>query len=888
MKHQHRNLFISRPEIVNFFPQSPLRETIRERIYQRFNLYIGLTIAAFSLLCSNRSAAQESNIVIYGNIVDSSSSTPLADATIYFDKGRGVRSDSSGFFRLRIPKSEVKRKLTVDLVGYKSRTIEINPNADSIDIGLFSLLEGNSNLQGVTVIDKKKKYRNKNNPAVELIRKVIEHKEENQMSSYEYAQYDKYEKMVASISNLSEKIPQKKFLQKYKFLLDNIDTTKFPGKGLVPLYLEELYSNNYYQKHPEKERSVILGQNKVDFGEYVDTKGVTAYLKRLYQNVNIYDNNIMLFTNQFLSPIAGAAPTFYMYYIRDTVEVDGIKVVKLYFTPRNPQDLLFRGTLYVTLDGHYAVQKVSMFAPQAMNINWLRELKINLDFEKQSDNRYMLSKSDLIGDFSVTKKGTGIFGERFVTYANFKTGTPIPDSILKREPVSYANNSEHQPDTFWTGHRTDTLTRAESKTYQNIDSLVNMPSFKRTMDWITLFVGGYKQAFHNKFEIGPASTFYSFNPVEGFRLRFGGRTTQNLSKRLYFETYGAYGFKDRKPKYFGSFTYSFTENSIYKFPQNYIRASFQRETKIPGQELQFVQEDNLLLSFKRGNNDKWLYNSLARIDYVKEFENHFSIAGNFKYWRQTPAGTIAYVMPNGTAGGDTLYGIKTSEIGVTLRYAPHEDFYQGKLYRAPLINQYPVFQFSYIGGIKGLFGGEYSYNHFNLNIFKRVYLSQLGYSDVTFDAGYTSGKLPFPLLYVHHANQTYAYQASSYNLMNFLEFVSDHYVSLSVDHSFHGFIFNKIPLFKKLNWREVVEGKIIYGGVRAENDPYKNPEQMRFPTTNGMTSTFTLDGKPYAEGGFGIANIFKILRVDYIQRFTYLDHPGIPKYGIRFFMKLDF
>jgi len=856
---------------------------------QRYlNLFVALCTVTFFLFTPKSYAQNNSNIVIYGNIVDAASSTPLSDASVYFNKGRGARSDSSGYFILRIAKSQAKSKLTIDVAGYKSGTYDIDINVDSVDIGVFTLTQMPSSLQNVTVSDKRKKYRNKDNPAVELIRKVIEHKEENQMNSYDYAQYDKYEKMVASISKLSENIHNRKFLSKYKFLLDNIDTTKFPGKGIVPLYLEELYSKNYYQKSPERERTVIQAQNKVDFGEFVDTKGVTDYLKRLYENVNIYDNNIMLFTNQFLSPIAGTSPTFYMFYIRDTVEVDGIKVVKLYFTPRNPQDLLFRGTLFVTLDGHYAVQKVSMFAPQAVNINWMRELKINLDFEKQPDNKYMLAKSDIIGDFSVSKKGTGIFGERVVSYTNFKTGTPMPDSILRMGPVSTLADATAHTDAYWALHRTDTLTKAESLTYQNVDSLVNMPSFRRTMDWITLFLAGYKQTFHNKFEIGPASTFYSFNPVEGFRLRFGGRTTPNLSKRYYFETYGAYGFKDKKPKYFGSFTYSLNDKSIYKFPQNYVRASFQRDTKIPGQELQFVQEDNFLLSFKRGNNNQWLYNDLARIDYVKEFENHFSIAADFKYWKQTPAGSIHYVMPDGSLAGDTIQSIKTSEFGVTLRYAPHETFYQGKLYRVPLINQYPIIQLSYIGGLKGLFGGQYSYNNFNLNIFKRAYMSQLGYSDITLDAGYTSGQLPFPLLFVHHANQAYSYQYASYNLMNFLEFVSDHYASINIDHHFNGFFFNKIPLFRKLKWREVVEGKVIYGGVRDQNNPLKNPSQMRFPTTDGLASTFSLDGKPYAEGGVGITNIFKILRVDYIWRFTYLDHPGIPKSGIRFFLKFDF
>ncbi|WP_225321361.1 DUF5686 family protein [Rhizosphaericola mali] len=844
----------------------------------------------FALMTFSCLQAFSQNKYIYGNIIDGETSLPLSDVGVFFEKGRGTHTDDNGNFKLNLPKSAVKSNLSIELTGYINQKVAIDPNIDTINLGELILIHNKENLDGVTVTDKKKKYRNKNNPAVELIRQVIAHKEENQMTNYQYASYDKYEKMVASISNMSDKLKDKKFFKKYEFLLNNVDTTKFPGIGLLPLYLEELSSKNYYQKSPEKNRQIITGQNKVDFGEFIDTKGVTTYLKRLYEEVNIYDNNISLFTNQFLSPIAGAAPTFYRFYIRDTSEVDGIKVVKLYFTPRNPQDMLFRGTLFVTLDGHYAIQKVSMFAPPASNINFLRELKINLNFEKQADGRYLLSTSDLIGDFSVTKKGAGLFGERLVSYKDFKIGIPIPDSILKEQQVVILPNALNRDSSFWIANRFDTLTRAESLTYSNIDSLVKMPSFKRTMDYVTLFVAGYKQSFHNKFEIGPASTFYSFNPVEGFRLRFGGRTTPNLSKRLYMETYGAYGFKDKKFKYFGSFTYSINDKSIYTFPQHYIRASFQRDTKIPGQELQFVQEDNFLLSFKRGNNDKWLYNDLARIDYVKEFENHFSIASDFKYWKQTPAGTIAYVMPTGGVpnGRDSIQNIRTSEIGVTLRYAPHEAFYQGKLYRVPIINQYPIISLSYIAGIKGLFGGQYSYNNFDLNVYKRFYFSQLGYSDVVFDAGYTGGKLPFPLLFVHHANQAYTYQFESYNMMNFLEFVSDHYASLNVDHFFNGFIFNKIPLFKKLKWREVIEGKILYGGVRNENNPAKNPDQMYFPTTNGAISTFVLDKKPYAEGGFGIANIFKILRVDYIWRFTYLDHPGIPKSGVRFFMKFDF
>jgi hypothetical protein len=239
-------------------------------------------------------------------------------------------------------------------------------------------------------------------------------------------------------------------------------------------------------------------------------------------------------------------------------------------------------------------------------------------------------------------------------------------------------------------------------------------------------------------------------------------------------------------------------------------------------------------------------------------------------------------------GVDSLQGITTSEGSLELRWAPNEQFYIGKLYRTPIFNKYPIFDFRYIIGIKGLFGGEYNYHNLDLNVFKRVYESQLGYTDITADFGYLIGEVPFALAYIHHANQTYAYQLQSYNMMNFLEFVSDHYATAYVDHYFNGFFFNKIPMLKKLKWREVIEAKVLFGGLRDENNPAKNPDQVKFPFTNGQLETFALNKTPYVEAGFAIANIFKLIRIDFIKRFTYLDHPDIPKYGIRFRAHFDF
>ena len=823
---------------------------------------------------------QAQDVTLHGLVRDSATKTPITNASIAIKGLRGgARSNQEG--RFRIPTAQHAVSVTVTSVGYNSQTIHL----DSVPTGeiTFTLSRQFKSLESALVKNKKQRYRNKGNPAVELIRQVIDHKDSNRMEAYSYATFQKYEKLVVSVDKVNDKVTKNKLLRPYHFLVENSDTTKLEGRRLSPVYLEETYSDNYYRKDPEKTKSIITGKRNVDYGELIDMKGISMYLNRLYQDFNIYDNNISVFTNVFLSPIAESAPTFYMYFIEDTTVVDSQKLIRLSFRPRNPNDLLFRGTMWITLDGHYAIQKLRLLVSKSINFNFVREMNINQDFTRQPDGRYLMTKSDVLGDFGINKSGTGLYGEREVTFVNFKPNIPLPDSLFKGAGTVILDSAEGKNDSFWVAKRPDTLTSYEAKVYANVDSLKNMKSFKRLVDWSTFLLAGYKQA--GPIEIGPASTFYSFNPVEGFRLRFGGRTTTHFSNRYYSEAYAAYGFKDQKWKYFLSGTYSLNNKSVYGFPQHYVRASYQKETEIPGQSLQFVQEDNFLLSFKRGNNDKWLYNDNFRLQYVHEFKNHLSYNFGYRWWEQTPAGTISYVQHNGT---DTIRTITTSEISGEFRWAPHEQFYIGKLYRVPIINKWPIIDFRWATGVKNLFRGQYNYQNLDLNFYKRFYESWLGYTDITTDFGYVIGKVPFPLLDVHHANQTYAYQLQSYNLMNFLEFVSDHYATVYIDHYFNGFFFNKIPLLKKLKWREVIEAKILFGGVRDENNPVKNPQLVKYPLTNGQTETFSLTNTPYVEAGFAIANIFKLIRVDFIKRFTYLNHPEIPTWGIRVRSKFDF
>jgi hypothetical protein len=839
------------------------------------------------LLCMAISAlAFAQNTVVRGTVREARTKTVLPYVTIgVVGSTQGVRTDDDGKFSITINGTFTQIRVTYlgyatvvkNIIAGREQTIDINLTSDSRQLQAVVVKSG-----------KKKKYSNKNNPAVELIRQVIAHKKQNRTESYDYTQYQQYEKMFFSLSNLSEKFKNRKIFKNYQFMFQQQDSSAIGGKNLLPMYMEEKLSDNYYRKSPTAHKQIITGDKQVKYDEnFVDNQGLSTYFNRMYQDIDIYDNNISMLSNQILSPIADGAPTFYKFFITDTIKDQNPKLVELSFTPRNTTDLLFEGRIYITLDGNYAVENAVLTVNKNINLNFVRQMQATLSFEKTSDGRYHLSGSDLKMDFGLNKnKGGGILGERTVTIKNFVVNHPQPGTAFEGPSVVTVPKADEKSDAFWQSNRLDTLTTAQRDIYKNIDSLQTIPSFKRTMDLLTLFIAGYKN--FGPFEMGPVNTFYSFNPVEGFRLRLGGRTTTALSQRYYFETYGAYGFKDEKWKYFLSGTYSFNNKSIYRFPQHYIRASFQHDTKIPGQELQFVQESSFLLSFKRGVNDKWLYNDIFRLDYMHEFQNHFSYALGFKKWDQSAAGSLYFI---NTVNGvpNTINNIKTTEVSAELRYAPHEKFYQGKLYRTPIPDKYPVYTLRYSQGFNGLLGGDYNYQNITANITKRFYLSQLGYTDFSAEGGNLFGKVPFALSYIHRANQSYAFQLQSYNLMNFLEFVSDHYASFNIDHSFNGFFFNKIPLLRELKWREVIDFKGLWGGLRNENNPSLHPDLPAFPVDGaGVPLTYTLNGKPYLEGSVGVSNIFKILRVDLVKRFTYLDNPDVSKLGVRFFVKFDF
>ncbi len=824
---------------------------------------------------------------VRGIVTDSITNEPLPFVNIIFQgKNIGTTTDFDGKFS--ISSQWASSIIKASFVGYhpfvkkiilgKSQYIEIKLRPQNID------------LKEVVIKTEVKKYKNKDNPAVELIRKVIDKKKFNKGESASYYEYSKYEKLEMSLNNFTSKFMEKRILRKLKFIFDYVDTSKVNGKPYLPFYLKESLSRVYYKQENDTKREFFDAKRVVGLEEYVDQEGISSINKSMYTDIDIYDNDIFFMTNQFVSPTSIIATAFYKFFIIDTVIIDNRRCINLGFIPRNQISMGFTGNLYITDDTLYAIKKVDMGVGKDISLNFVSDVKIEQDFAPTVEGYWALTKDEMTVDFNLSKKGLGMFGHKTIHYSNRLYNIKRSDSTYRgvQKEIVF-ENTNNMPISYWNLNRPYPLSKSEMGVEEMMKRVQNVAAFRRFMDVLMLFIAGYKDV--GPIDIGPINTFYSFNDVEGLRLRVGGKSNLKMSNRILFEGFYAYGTKDKKSKYLGGITYSFRKikNIFNEFPTNNIKFTYQHDTKIPGQELKFFAEDNFLLSFKRGVSDKMTFNDMYKLEYSMELTKGFSYGLSFKFLKQSPVGNWRWNYINNEGNPAFINSISTNELGITLRFAPNEQFYQGKTYRIPIYNQYPVIQLRGNFGMKDVINGTYSYQCFSINIFKRFFISLIGYSDVEIDAGRILGNVPYPLLFIHNANQTYAYQLQAFNMMNFLEFVSDRYASVNYTHYFNGFFLNRIPLFKRLKFRELFSVKALIGDVGANNDPNKNKQLLAYPTdAYGNPLTFSLESAPYVEASVGVSNILKFVRVDLVKRLSHLNHPNAPTLGIRARFKFDF
>lgn len=840
---------------------------------QHFRWILGLLL----ILTGSFSSSAQDITKVRGKVIDAQTKEPLPFVNVSFvGTTVGTTTDFDGVFSMS--SQWASDKLTASYIGYQPDTfaVELGNRRQVID---FALTSTSLNLDVVEVKAKKRRYRKRNNPAVELIRNVIRNRNKNRLKGQDFFEYDKYEKVELDLNNITDKFRNRKVFNKFQFIFDNVDTSEINGKPYLPIYIQETASKIYYRKNPKTTKEYREGVQMSGLDQYWDEEGVASLMDVLYQDVNIYDNNINVVDVQFVSPLSPIAPDFYRFYIIDTVEVAGRQCVDLAFLPRNKLDFGFTGDIFITVDSNFTVVKADLSINDQTNINWVDDLKIVQEFTF-ADSVWLLTNDEMIIDFRMTKKGMGFFGRKSAYYNNHVFNTPRESSVYKgvSKQIDNDNTFDQSPE-FWQKVRPVPLKESEMAVYEMIDTIQTIPAFRNALDILNLLLTGYWT--FGQVDVGPINGVYSFNDVEGGRLRIGGETNLNFHKRIILEGQLVYGFKDEKFKYSGGLTYSFNKN-FEENPRHEFRLSYQHDTNFPGQLLEFVNEDNFLLSFKRGAADKLLFFDSYKIDYLRELNNSFSYNFILEHKRQRPLGSLDFRYTVEEVNQE-LASVNTSEVGVNLRFAPNEQFLQGRDYRYAIFNKYPVFTLRYQMGLKDVLESDYNYHRVTFNVFKKFNFSILGYAHVNAEAGKMWGEVPYVLMFLPRANQTYAYQTYSYNMMNFLEFVSDEFVSLNIRYYLNGFIFNKIPLIRRLKLREIVSFKLLYGRLTDGNNPNLNPNLVQLPLdTDGNPSTFTLESSPYMEASVGVANIFKLLTVDFVKRLNYLENPNIPQlFGVK-------
>ena len=856
---------------------------------QRYNKILILFLLV--LVASNAFAQQ-----IKGVVTDSVTHEPLMYISVYYQEKRdmGTITNIDGEYSL-----EARRNggtLVFSAVGYISKTVRVGSNNQTVNV---KLAPDNVLLNEVVVKPQKEKYSRKNKPALEFIKKVIEHKKAQVLEVNEYYQYDKYEKMKMSINDLTPEKLEKGIYKKYSFLRDQVEVSETTNKLILPISVQETSSQTIYRKNPENKKTIIKGKNSNGIEEFFSTGDMLGtVLKDVFADINIYDDDIRLLQQRFVSPIGNNAISFYKYYLMDTLMVNKRECVHLTFVPQNSQDFGFTGHLYVLNDSTYAVQKCTMNLPKKTGVNFVNRMDIVQQYEQLPNGNWVLADDDMTVDLSWNSNKTagGLQVERTTKYSNYKFD-PIEQRLfrLKGSVIKEADMLS-KSDEYWASVRQVPLTKKESSMDVFVNRLEQIPGFKYIIfgakALIENFVETGSKGHPSKVDIGPINTMISSNYIDGTRFRLSGMTTAHFHKHWFLNGYGAYGLKDERWKYSGTVTYSFNKRDyvVWEFPKHYLSASYSYDVMSPMDKFLFTDKDNIFLSVKTTTVDQMSYMRDATINYELETLTGFGVKAMLRHRNDEPTGKLEYLRND--AAQTRVHDVTTSEASLTLRYAPGESFVNSKQRRVPVSLDAPIFTLTHAMGFKGVLGGDYSFNRTEASVWKRFWLpASWGKIDCSVKAGAEWNTVPFPLLILPEANLSYITQRETFNLINNMEFLNDRYASMSLSYDMNGKLFNRIPLIKNLKWREMFRVRALWGTLTDKNNPFKsnNPDLFRFPTRDGKFTSFVMDPKvPYIEGSVGIYNIFKLLHVEYVHRFTYRDNPGINKNGIRFMVLMVF
>jgi len=773
--------------------------------------------------------------LLTGRITDKDTGEPVPYTNIVFENTTiGAMSNADGYYKLSgVPPG---KNLLISAVGYEKQLVPFG--AIQFPVFNIELKEEVIPISEITVSPGE-------NPALKILKQVLDRKKDNDPSFYPDWQSRVYNKIEIDLKNINKPDKKSKLWNQIGFIYDYVDTLDSDGKTFLPIFITETLSDYFHLQDGTEHEKIIA--NKISG---VRTNMVSEFTGNLYTNVNPYNNFINLTNIGLISPLNEQGLNYYRYYLRDSSIVAGKKIYELSFFPKHKQEPVFKGRFWVA-DSTFALTRIEMKLSENANVNFLRDMAFEKTYTLYKDY-YIPSKEALWIDLNLQKndkgKLIGIIGRRSVVYDNFKFCINAKKIKKYEKEVTVLSDALSYSEQFWDSIRPIGLQAREAAIYEMVDSLKNVPIIKTVFDYIHMFFFGYKDV--GKFEIGPYYYMYSFNKIEGNRFRFGGRTTEDFSSKLRLNGYLAYGLKDEGLKYRAGAEYFFQKDKRFS-----LETQCQHDYELLGRSGNAFMEDNILMSIMSKK-------PLSKLNMV----NRFSFQAD-KEWSRTFSNTLKFssteiksseFVPFFDKEQNPVSGIHNTEISLNTRLSPKERTILGKFEKTSLGSTLPIFNLKAGVGIKNVLSGDYSYLSLQADMYDKLPVYPVGYTACLLQAGRTWGDVPFPLTKIHEGNETYAYDRYAFNLMNYQEFISDRYAGISIEHHFQGYFFNKIPLLRKLKWREVIGGKWLIGDLDKSHH-----DQLIFP--EGMQP---LNGKTYTELSAGIENILKIIRIDTVWRLT--------------------
>ena len=824
---------------------------------------------------------------ITGRVIDEDGFAVSYASVQYRGHKIAVSSDSQGKFSIEKHPGWV---LTVSALSYKSQTISVNEKMDFIEV---KLKDDSHKLNEVVVKTKRGKYSRKDNPAVELMRRVIAAKKKTDLGNHDYYQYDKYQKITLALNDLKKEQLEGKFFSKRQYLLDQVETSPYNGKLTLPVSIDETVSQHIYRKDPKTEKDIIKGQQSNGIGQVIQTGEIlNTALKDAFTDVDIYDDYVRLLQYPFPSPIGRTGISFYHYYIEDTVYVERDLCYHLQFIPANSQDFGFRGELYVLADSSLHVKKCNLYMPHNTDVNYVKNMKIEQEYTRLDNGEWVLSKDDMIAELHVNSVLQDLLVVRNTRLTDYAFDE-LPKILFKgKAKVRHDMDAMNRDEAYWNKYRQLDLTKSESSMDSFIHRMENSKGFKYIIFFVKALmenyveIGGGTDGKKSKFDLGPVNTYISKNFVDGIRLRLAGRTMAALNPHFFWDGYAAYGTKSNDWYTGNIFTYSLNKkkNSPFEFPMRNLTFEVARDVTSPSDENLLHNKDNFFMTFRAATQDEMFLYHRQKLAFTYETDWGFRFNTSLRFQSNRTVGNLHYYHLDGTE----VKKIRMTDLNVGINYNPGVTYVNTKQQRLPINLDSPEIGLSHTMGFRGFMGGQYHSNITKLSIYKRQWLGSWGYLDFHAIGQAQWNKVPFPMLILPPINLSYFEQETTISLMKDWEFLNDRQVFWALSWDMNGKLLNRIPLIKKLKWREWFAIKGVWGHLTDKNNPYLEKNQgdgrlFKFPKNSHV-----MNDTPYWECVAGVHNIFKFFSVEYVRRLTYLNSNNIDKWGIRFGFMMSF